>query len=57
MKGKQQSDRLSKQQKEADGVIGIFDEEAQKHDRKVTANSITIFQSFRKKFPQLSFRY
>ena len=41
MKGKQQSDRLSKQQKEADGVIGIFDEEAQKHDRKVTANSIT----------------
>lgn len=29
MKGNQQSDRLTKQQKSAEGVIGIFDEEAQ----------------------------
>lgn len=40
MKGNQQSDRLTKQQKSAEGVIGIFDEEAQKHvRRKVSDNS------------------
>ncbi len=30
MKGKQQSDRLTMQQKATDGVIGIFDENAQR---------------------------
>lgn len=44
MKGNQQSDRLTKQQKSAEGVIGIFDEEAQKHDRKVSDNSKIVMQ-------------
>jgi len=39
MKGIQQSARLTTQQKAADGVIAIFDEDAQKHDRKVSDNS------------------
>lgn len=57
MKGKQQSDRLTVQQKAAEGVIGIFDEEAQKHDRKVSDNSKTAMDILRKEFPTLTFRY
>ena len=35
MKGKLQSDRLTMQQKAAEGVLGIFDEDAQRHDKEV----------------------
>ncbi len=34
MKGTLQSDRLTIQQKAAEGVLGIFDEEAQQHIKK-----------------------
>lgn len=57
MKGKQQSDRLTTQQKAAEGVIGIFDEEAQKHDKKVSDISKVAMQQLQKEFPQLTFRY
>ena len=57
MKGNQQSDRLTTQQKAAEGVIGIFDEEAQKHDRKVSDNSKIAMKKLQKEFPQLTFRY
>lgn len=57
MKGKQQSDRLTIQQKAAEGVIGIFDEEAQEHDRKVSDNSKIAMQKLQEEFPALTFRY
>ena len=34
-KGKQQSSRLTTQQKALDGVTGIFDDNAQQHDKEV----------------------
>ncbi len=57
MKGKQQSDRLAVQQKASYGVIGIFDEEAQKHDRKVSKNSKIVICKLQEEFPMLVFRY
>lgn len=57
MKGKQQSNRLTIQQKAAEGVIGIFDEEAQDHDRKVSDNSKIAMEQLQKKYPMLTFRY
>ncbi len=57
MKGKQQSDRLTAQQKAADGVIGIFDEDAQRHDEEVHDASIVTMERLKKEFPMLTFRY
>ncbi len=57
MKGNQQSDRLTAQQKAAEGVIGIFDEEAQVHDRKVSDNSRIAMRVLQQEFPNLTFRY
>lgn len=57
MKGKQQSDRLTMQQKATDGVIGIFDENAQRHDKEVYNTSIITMARLEKEFPMLEFRY
>lgn len=57
MKGKLQSDRLTTQQKAVDGVIGIFDENAQRHDREVYSTSIATMERLKKEFPMLEFRY
>lgn len=57
MKGRQQSGRLTNQQKAAEGVIGIFDEDAQKHDRKVSDNSKVAMSKLQQEFPNLTFRY
>jgi type II restriction enzyme len=57
MKGKQQSNRLTTQQKAAEGVIGIFDEEAQDHDRKVSDNSQIAMKRLQDEYPMLTFRY
>lgn len=57
MKGKQQSDRLTTQQKAADGVVGIFDNEAQEHDRKVSDNSKIAMRRLQEEYPTLTFRY
>ncbi len=56
-KGKQQSDRLTTQQKASEGVIGIFDENAQNHDREVYSTSIVTMARLKKEFPKLTFRY
>ena len=57
MKGKQQSDRLTTQQKATDGVIGIFDENAQRHDKEVFNTSTIAKTRLEKEFPMLQFRY
>ena len=57
MKGKLQSDRLTIQQKAADGVIGIFDEYAQLHDKEVSNTSSIVMKKLQEEFPQLQFRY
>lgn len=57
MKGKQQSDRLTLQQKAADGVIGIFEEDAQRHDKEVHNTSVVTMKRLKKEFPMLKFRY
>lgn len=57
IKGKQQSDRLTTQQKASDGVIGIFGEEAQGHDKEVYNTSTIAMAQLEKEFPKLQFRY
>lgn len=57
MKGTLQSDRLTIQQKAAEGVLGIFDEEAQQHDQKVSDNSKIAMRKLQEEFPLLTFRY
>lgn len=56
-KGNQQSDRLTAQQKSTDGVLGIFGDEAQEHDREVFNTSIIVMDRLEKYFPKLKFRY
>lgn len=56
-KGKQQSDRLTAQQKANDGVIGIFDINAQQHDQEVHHTSAIAITMLKNEFPQLTFRY
>lgn len=57
MKSKHQSDRLTTQQKASDGVIGIFDENAQWHDQKVHNTSTIAMARLAIEFPKLHFRY
>lgn len=57
MKGKLQSDRLTMQQKETDGVIGIFNDDAKKHDHEVYNTSTITKKRLEEEFPKLSFRY
>ena len=56
-KGKQQSARLTTQQKALDGVTGIFDDNAQQHDKKVLITSKIVMTKLQNKFPKLEFRY
>ena len=57
MKGKLQSDRLTMQQKAAEGVLGIFDEEAQRQDKEVHNTSRRAMARLEKEYPKLKFRY
>lgn len=57
IKGKQQSDRLTTQQKASDGVIGIFGEVAQGHDKEVYNTSTIAIARLEKEFSKLQFRY
>lgn len=54
---KNQSNRLTEQQKESKGVIGIFGEEAKLHDMTVGKISHYVIKHLKEEFPQLSFRY
>ena len=57
MKGKLQSDRLTTQQKETDGVIGIFNDDAKNHDYEVYNTSTQTKKRLEAEFPKLKFRY
>lgn len=54
---KKQSGRLTKQHKENQGVIGIFGEEAQYHDKEVYDTSRMVIHMLEREFPMLTFRY
>jgi len=54
---KNQTNRLSKQHKKSKGPKGIFGKSAQQHDVSVKDVSLSVFETLRKNFPQLEFRY
>ena len=54
---KGQSNRLSKQQIEAQGPVSIFHEDAKIHDKEVLNTSIKVMNRLLKEFPMLKFRY
>lgn len=57
MAKKNQSNRLTSQQKKSHGVIGIFGDEAKTHDTLVSKVSKKALSELRKKYPKFSFRY
>jgi type II restriction enzyme len=57
MAKKNQSNRLTNQHKESQGVEGIFGNEAKLHDLTVGEISNLVIKQFETEYPQLSFRY
>ena len=57
MSKKNQSGRLTTQHKISQGVIGIFGEEAQLHDKEVYDNQYDVKTLLGKEFPRLKFRF
>ena len=57
MSKKNQSGRLTVQQKENEGVIGIFGTEAKLHDSAVGEVSQVVTEWLKNSFPQLEFRH
>lgn len=57
MAKKNQSNRLTIQHKETNGVIGIFCEEAKFHDLEVSCVSHLVIDKLKSEYPQLTFRY
>lgn len=57
MAKKGQSNRLTNQHKESQGVVGIFGDEAKLHDLTVGEISNLIIKQLEIEFPQLSFQY
>ena len=56
MSKKNQSNRLTTQQKESEGVVGIFGDEAKTHDMTVGEVSRLALKKLQEEFPQLEFR-
>lgn len=56
MSKKNQSNRLTTQQKESKGVVGIFGDEAKTHDMTVGEVSRLALKKLQEEFPQLEFR-
>lgn len=54
---KGQSNRLTSQQKERQGPITIFHEDAQIHDKEVGNTSLFVIKQLQYEFPMLKFRY
>ena len=54
---KGQSNRLTEQQKEGQGPITIFHEDAQVHDKEVYNTSLAVKKKLETEFPMLTFRY
>lgn len=52
-----QSKRLTKQHKQSQGVIGIFGDEAKRHDLSVGQISKIVLEKLEEKYPELTFRY
>ena len=57
MAKKNQSGRLTIQHKEANGVIGIFGEDAQVHDYTVAETAILALNTLKQNYPKLEFRH
>ena len=57
MAKKNQSERLTTQHRESQGVIGIFGLEAQKHDKTTGDISHLVKSALEQKYPNLTFRY
>lgn len=57
MAKKNQSSRLTTQHLESQGVVGIFGEEAKKHDKATGTISHVVVHALQAKYPQLTFRY
>ena len=57
MAKKNQSNRLTAQQKENLGAVGIFGDEAKSHDILFGQVSETVLKKLEKKYPKLEFRY
>lgn len=57
MAKKNQSTRLTNQHKESKGVVGIFGDEAKKHDTAVSEISKLVIKELENKFSNLEFRY
>lgn len=57
MAKKNQSKRLTEQHKHSHGVIGIFGEEAQIHDKDVSDNQYGVKSLLEQEYPMLTFRY
>lgn len=57
MAKKNQSSRLTAQHLESQGVVGIFGEEAKKHDKTTGTISHIVIRALQAKYPQLTFRY
>ena len=54
---KNQSLRLTIQHKHSKGVIGIFGDEAKRHDAEVSKVSKLVLEALKHKYPQLEFRH
>lgn len=57
MAKKNQSERLTTQHRESQGVIGIFGLDAQKHDKTTGDISHLVKSALEQKYPNLTFRY
>ena len=57
MSKKNQSNRLTSQHKQSQGVVGIFGDDAKSHDLTVGNISKIVMGQLESEYPQLSFRY
>lgn len=57
MAKKNQSNRLTNQHKQSQGVVGIFGDDAKSHDLTVGKISKIVMRELEKEYSQLSFRY
>ncbi|WP_083232748.1 EcoRI family type II restriction endonuclease [Endozoicomonas atrinae] len=57
MSKKNQSNRLTNQHKQSQGVVGIFGDDARSHDLTVGTISKLVISKLEDEYPQLSFRY
>ena len=57
MSKKNQSNRLTSQHKQSQGVVGIFGDDAKSHDFTVGKISKVVMQQLESEYPKLSFRY